>query len=245
MIVRPDGDDLLLITQPDHARLALAIAEAWAPAGLAGRPRRESIRLAAREHDNGWREEDAAPQIDAAGRPVDFVGASLDVKLRVWTRGIDRLAVTDAYAAALVALHALTVYDQRRPDADWTAFFGAMAERHDALLRQSGVDAAAAQDDYHVVNVADALSLAFCTNAAPPRPIAGHAVALEGAALYVTPDSLTVPVPLRVLVRRLPDRPYASPADLRAAIDAAAPAWLTGTLLGRDAPPKTESDPER
>ena len=70
VIVRHDGDDLLLVTQPDHAALSGRIMAAWKGDGLPAHPIRETVLLATREHDNGWLELDDRPGRDAAsGRP--------------------------------------------------------------------------------------------------------------------------------------------------------------------------------
>ena len=60
MIIRRKGTTPLLITQPDHAQLAATIMERWQEDGFPDSPRRAAILLAIREHDNGWREVDAA-----------------------------------------------------------------------------------------------------------------------------------------------------------------------------------------
>src|SRR5581483_8368207 len=65
MIVRRTGGRIQLITQPDHAQLAGRIMARCA--ALADRPRRTSILLAVAEHDNGWAEEDAAPEAGEDG----------------------------------------------------------------------------------------------------------------------------------------------------------------------------------
>src|SRR3712207_6208701 len=110
MIVREQADRLLLITQPDHAHLSRRVMERCVV--LRDRPRRTSILLAIGEHDNGWAEPDAAPQVDpATGSVHDFVTAPLAVRHSVWPRGVARLA-NDPWAAALVAQHAITVYDR-------------------------------------------------------------------------------------------------------------------------------------
>jgi len=110
VIVRRVHDAIQLITQPDHAHLARTIMEHCVP--LAARRRRDAILHAIAEHDNGWAEEDAAPTVNpTTGTVVDFVSAPLSVRHAVWPRGIARLA-DDPWAAALVAQHALTVYDR-------------------------------------------------------------------------------------------------------------------------------------
>ena len=137
MIVRPVHDGLQLITQPDHAHLARRIMVHCVP--LAARPRRDAILHAIGEHDNGWAEEDAAPTVNPnTGSVADFVSVPLSVRHGVWPRGVARLA-DDPWAAALVAQHALTVYDRFRSDAEWTPFFDEMAAARGAMLRVSGM----------------------------------------------------------------------------------------------------------
>src|SRR5262245_49386437 len=105
---------------------------------LATRPRRNAILLAIGEHDNGWAEEDAAPTIDpASGAIADFVSVPLSVRHAVWPRGVARLA-DQPWAAALVAQHALTVYDRFRNVAEWASFFREMEEARDAMVHESG-----------------------------------------------------------------------------------------------------------
>ena len=67
MIIRTHDDSQLFITQPDHARLAAQAISHWRDDGFDDHPRRPSILLAAREHDNGWREEDTTTHVDANG----------------------------------------------------------------------------------------------------------------------------------------------------------------------------------
>ena len=121
MIVRQLSDRVQLISQPDHARLAGRVMAHCTT--LEDSPRRDSILLAIREHDNGWEEEDASPTVDLeTGKVVDFVTAPLAIRHRVWPRAIERLSA-DPWAAALVAQHAITVYDRYRPDPSRTTFF--------------------------------------------------------------------------------------------------------------------------
>src|SRR5262249_53740757 len=68
------GRELRLVTQPDHAHLSGELLSLWRADGLPAHPRRAETLFAGREHDNGWREADAAPRWDAAaGRPRDFL----------------------------------------------------------------------------------------------------------------------------------------------------------------------------
>ncbi|HEY7059117.1 MAG TPA: hypothetical protein VH458_21440, partial [Vicinamibacterales bacterium] len=60
----------------------------------------------------------------------------------------------------------------------------------------------------------------------------GCTVRYAGGAIHVTPTLFSEPVSLRIRVRRLPDRRYASAADLRAAFDDTAPEILEGRAHG-------------
>ncbi len=70
------GNEVWLVHQPDHARLAGYLAAHWeAPMNLRGRVLservthadaiRDEVILAIAEHDNGWWEWEAIPSIDA------------------------------------------------------------------------------------------------------------------------------------------------------------------------------------
>ena len=235
MILRTEPGTFLLIPQPDHARLAAEIISAWMPGGLPESARRDQILLATREHDNGWMEEDAETIVDAAGDPVDFVGAGREVKERVWPRGVGRLAAAHPYVAALVAQHALTVYGDHRPKPEWHRFFETMAAQRAVLLARAGDEAAATIDeDYQFLRMADLLSLAFCDRWKEPVDYAGYHIALTGETLHVTPDPFGgARIPLRVLARQVPRRRYASSADLRAALDEAEMVMVEGEAVGK------------
>ena len=77
MIVRRLADRLQLMTQPDHAHLAGTIMESCV--SLRAEPRRDAILRAIYAHDNGWLEEDQAPQVNPdTGEMLDFVSAPLE-----------------------------------------------------------------------------------------------------------------------------------------------------------------------
>jgi Protein of unknown function (DUF3891) len=221
MIIRTTEDSQLFITQPDHARLAAEAIANWREDGFDDNPRRVSILLAAREHDNGWREEDAVTYVDANGKALDFICVPLEVRHRIWPRAVERLGEHDPYAAALVAQHALTVYGHYESDVAWDRFFEIMRERCVAQLARS--HSGAAEDlatDYRFVHAADRISLAFCTGWPQPLESYGRRIILRHDTVEVSPDPFSgARFPLRIRARRLPVREYASAADLRAALD--------------------------
>jgi hypothetical protein len=232
VIVRHVQESIQLITQPDHAHLARAIMDRCVP--LAGRPRRASILLAIGEHDNGWTEEDAAPMLlSGSGEIADFVHLPLERRHAVWPRGVWRLAGRgpdgpgtgghgDRWAAALVAQHAVTVYDRFRPDPAWTAFFAGMTEARDALLADCGEPLDELLADYPFLRLGDLISLAFCTGAAAEQRFGDWTVQLRGTSVVVAPDPFGgKTIPIEIAARVLAARAFRDDGDLRGEIAAA------------------------
>ena len=232
MIVRPVDDGLQLITQPDHAHLARTIMESSVP--LAFRPRRDAILHAIGEHDNGWAEEDAAPTVNSnTGSVADFVSVPLSVRHRVWPRGVARLA-DDPWAAALVAQHALTVYDRFRSDIEWTPFFDEMAAARSEMLRVSGMPLDALDADYPFVRLADLISLTFCAGWADEQRFGDWTVQLFGTRGVVSPDPFGgVVIPIEINAREIRIRQFRSDAELRDALKEGSTTTLRGEVSGR------------
>ena len=127
MIVVPEGSTLLLVTQPDHAHFSGELLSLWRAGGLPGHPRRDDLLFAAREHDNGWREADAAPRWNAeGGRPHDFMTLPRQERIEIWERGTCRFAAERPYAALLITRHALNLFGGRRGEEggtpSWTSW---------------------------------------------------------------------------------------------------------------------------
>ena len=231
MIVRPVGDALQLVRQPDHAQLSRAIVEHCV--ALRDWPRRDLILLATGAHDNGWLEEDAAPTVDPdTGAVVDFVNAPLALRHRVWPRAVARLAA-DPWAAALVAQHAITVYDRYRSDQAWAAFFALMEQARDAMIGESGLPFADLASDYVFVRLGDLISLWFCTGAPDVHSFGDWTVRLLGTRVVVSPDPFAGRViPIRIEAKMIPSRRYRSDADLRDACQRAATTTVSGEVAG-------------
>jgi hypothetical protein len=229
MIVRGIDDTVLLITQPDHAHLARRIMERCVP--LSQRPRRDSILHAVGEHDNGWTEADAAPDLDPeSGTVIDFVHAPLRVRHEVWPRGVARLA-DDPWAAALVAQHALTVYERYRSHAEWTPFFSAMEAARDTMLHASGRRSGELAADYAFVRLGDLISLMFCTGMTDLQQFADWSVQLSGARVIVTPDAFGGErVPIEITGRAIRRAPLRSTAELRRAVAEGSAMTLRGEV---------------
>jgi uncharacterized protein DUF3891 len=197
-------------------------------------PVRDVVLLATREHDNGWREADAAPLVDATtGRILDFMHAPESVRQSIWPRGVERLSSTP-YAAALVAQHALSVYDHYRPLPAWRPFFERMeSARHDALRRAAPHTIEDLGRDYFFVRMGDLASLTFCNAWNEPQRLDGFELRLEGPRLTIRPDPFDRrEVPLSISARQLPDRRYRSEADACEAFRSAPTVTVNGVALG-------------
>lgn len=236
MIVRQARGELYLVTQPDHAALARRVMERWRP--LEDHPRRDVILLAIGEHDNGWREADSAPLVDhTTGGVADFVHVPLDVRQGVWPRGVNRTATTHPWAGALIAHHALYVYQRYRTDPAWSWFFDEMAALEARLVEAGGLTMEALAADYEFLRLGDLVSLAFCAGWTDEQRHAATTMQLAGDRLLVAPDPFGGDtVPLAVPARVLTDHPYASDEDLREACRMAPTIELTGVATGSATP---------
>ena len=230
MIVRAAGGVLHLITQPDHAALAGRIMGRWQ--ALYDADRRAAILHAVEEHDNGWREADAVPTVDpATGRIHDFIGAPTAVRQGVWPRGIERLG-SNPWSAALVAQHALTVYDRYRQDPDWTGFFRDIATTRDELVAETTLTLTDLARDYDFVRIGDLISLMFCT-LWDEETYAAWTFRRRENRVVVTPDPFAGrELPLAVVAREIPNRPYSSDADLQETLRGAPTVTLAGVVAG-------------
>ena len=228
MIVRPGDGVLHLITQPDHAALARRIMSLWP--SLQKAERRRDILTAIEHHDRGWREPDAAPTVDpATGRIRDFVHAPIDVRQGVRPDSVRRLAAAP-WAAALVAHHALSIYDRFRADDAWTEFFARMTALRDEHLAAAGADMKALARDYVYVRLGDLLSLAFCTAASEPSTLGPWTIRLDGSRLHVDPNPFILDVTFAIEAREIPDVPYPNDETLREALAAAPSRALEGVV---------------
>ena len=228
MIVRSGDGVLHLISQPDHAALARRLMGLWP--SLAKAERRRDILTAIEHHDRGWRQPDAALTVDpATGRIRDFMEVPASVKQGVWPASVSQLAAAP-WAAALVAHHAITVYDRFREDPAWQDFFPAMTTLRDEHLARAGGEQKALVRDYVYLRLGDLLSLAFCTRAPDPQTIGPWTLRLDGARLHVTPNPFVMDVSFAIEARETPDVPYPDDAALAAAIAAGRSRALEGVV---------------
>ena len=234
VIIRSGSGQHLLIRQSDHAALAARIMRAWRRDGLPRSPRRDVILLATQCHDDGWIDLDRAPLFDeTTGQLLDYLHAPDEIRRTIWPRGVAALSA-HPYAAALVAQHALHLFDRYRTEATWRDFFTQMerlrAEQLAAAAPQTDDDLRA---DYAFVRMGDLLSLQFCDDWYEPQADGPYMSTWDGERLTVTPDPFDgSEVPLTVTGRRLTVQMFASGAQLALAFDVAPIVTLTGVASG-------------
>jgi hypothetical protein len=122
VIRRPEGSDFLLIRQIDHAHLAASLMEALDPKRVRLPAPRAAFLEAVRRHDDGWRDEDRRPRIDPRrGLPYHFSEVPIAIHLAIWRTGIRRALSRRPYAALLMSLHVIGLYDDFFRPAERTA----------------------------------------------------------------------------------------------------------------------------
>jgi len=222
MIVYDEGETLLLITQPDHAHFAGELLALWRADGLPEHPRRAELLFAGREHDNGWREADAAPRWDAArGLPHDFLSTPREERIAIWERGTARFAGSHPYAALLTTRHAQTLHREHRGEPEWRDFFDFLDELEEGLRAATGATEEELTADYRFLDLADLASLAVCNRW--PEPFGRHGMtgAFRGDTLRLDPCPLAGATVFTIPCRRIPRRSYRGDADLGGELAAA------------------------
>lgn len=151
----------------------------------------------------------------------------------VWPRGVARLA-DDPWAAALVAQHALTVYDRFRPDVEWRSFFARMEAARGTMVAESAMTLDDLEVDYPFVRLGDLISLTFCTGWTEAQRFDDWAVQRFEDRVVVTPDPFNgVTIPVEIGARAIRRQQFRSDAELRGALSRATTMTLRGEVAGR------------
>lgn len=172
----------LLVTHPDHARLAGQFADAWGNARFARPEPYEAVRYAVFHHDDGWLARDAVPTLTRDGRPEAFtralVGAysafeeiDLPAYLRVRGEATAAVADVDAYAGILVSMHTVNLLTEQanpasiRPEHRPAHADFVVAQRawQEATAARIGANRAALQRGFEFLQACDNLSLIVCS----------------------------------------------------------------------------------
>lgn len=256
MILHPEGAQLRIILQTDHAAFAAELCSRWGGSTFERPEPLESLVIATARHDEGWLPWQAAPRVDpATGRPWSFTNIPNIYHTAGHAAGVERVKEADRYAGLLLSLHVAGLYNQRfgwmshmpippipaeyRPAAE--AFLAGQECVQAELLAALQPDQKRLWTHYRYLQAWDTLSLLICTGwigyepgllgSFPVRP-GGEELTLKCWALGG--DRYTVsPWPfaadqfdVHIPARWLPDQPWTSDTAFQEAL-AAAP-W--GTL---------------
>lgn len=222
MIVTRQMGGLRLVTQPDHAHFAAELLSLWREPDLVEHPRRRLLLQAIREHDNGWREADAAPRVDpATGAPYGFLDLPSEHRLEIWHRGIHRFVEEAPYIALMIAEHARALLGAREGDEPQRQLLEALEELRPDLLARAALTDQEAAADYRWLELADTLSLAVCVPWLEPLRRPPWRAAVRADRLLLDPLPLAGTTTFHVSFRNVPDRRYHGDADLGAELAAA------------------------
>jgi hypothetical protein len=119
MLIRPEDDSVLLISQPAHAWLSGQLARAWGNEDGPGFDPFEDVCLAAEQHDIGWLQWETSPTLNKeTGLPHSFRELPRRTHLQIWGRARRYAAIYGRYAALLVSMHGTGLYERFGPGDD-------------------------------------------------------------------------------------------------------------------------------
>lgn len=180
----------LLVTHPDHARIAGVFADAWGNERFAPPEPFAAVRHAVYHHDDGWRARDAAPVLTREGRPEAFtrqlVGAysafeeiDLPDYLQVRRQATTDVAAADLAAGILVSMHTVNLLTEQadlrtiRPEhkAAHAGFLATQLAWQKAAAQELGLDRQTLARGFEFLQCCDNLSLIACSGYDVPRDL--------------------------------------------------------------------------
>jgi Protein of unknown function (DUF3891) len=161
VLVRPEDGGALLIAQQAHAWVSGQIARAWGNEQVAAPEPREQVCLAAEQHDLGMTSFDMDPTIDPeTGLPHSFLEMPTGRHLAIWRLAPRRMLVQDRYAALLVSMHGVSLYERREPTPAVREYISEQQAFQRELAESLGVTDEEMERNQKLIWTFDALSLA-------------------------------------------------------------------------------------
>ncbi|MBL8848125.1 MAG: DUF3891 family protein [Planctomycetaceae bacterium] len=246
MIVRPADGDYILISQVDHARIAVEIARSWRLPSRLDDLRKEFL-FAVEHHDDGWRDWERAPTI-VDGAPRNFMDMPMPVATGIWSESVDVAAANSPWGGLWVSRHfchlAELAIAHRTDPADRASAERFLAEHVVAQQRWRAslcveTDFPAELTGLHGVQFFDRLSLWLCCeertapqdfidpagNRSTWSPEKASQIRITGNGFLGSDLELNVPT------ISIPRQNYASDAELRAAVSRGDRGLLTWTVI--------------
>ncbi|NIK77205.1 hypothetical protein FHS15_002330 [Paenibacillus castaneae] len=162
MIVYEKEDAFILIAQHDHARVSGDLVSAWRNEMFLSEDRREDLNYAAYEHDSSWIQLDRIPLWnDAAQSPFSFRDFPGNIRFVFYTKGLDKVEETNAYAALLGSILYTTLAEKFRNE-DTIDFVEHEFSRQSAIIERLNVNVKLLQMHVKALLLCDELSLFVC-----------------------------------------------------------------------------------
>lgn len=256
-----------LITHPDHARLAGEFAAHWGNEKFAEPAPREHVLFGISVHDDGWTGRDSSPVITREGKPSAFshelVGKysafeEIDLKdyLAVRERAVEKVEAQNPYGALLVSMHTCnlltdhadrsTIAPEQLPLLD--EFLERQSARMERLRNTIRTDSdlpaqcvtdRAVDDNFHLLQATDNLSLLSCVAYTQPSTLLHAMRRTDGAAepisvqpvgarsFVLSPYPFNKPrLEFHLRARHVEGKRFASSEDLASKFMAASPELL-------------------
>jgi hypothetical protein len=106
LIVRQDGDKLVVIPQVDHANLSGQFAARWGNVEFDRLEPSIGMEQSAYHHDDGWKGFDGNPPLDPGSkRPLDFYRLPVPYSLKIHEDTVERIKDLDIYAQLMISMH--------------------------------------------------------------------------------------------------------------------------------------------
>jgi Protein of unknown function (DUF3891) len=117
LLLRSDDAGVLAIGQPSHAWVSGQLARAWGNEQFGAVEPYEEVCLAAEQHDIGMAAWDLRPSWNPSTElPHAFTEMPLPVHVELWSAGPQKLLRQSRYAALLVSMHGMRLYELRDLD---------------------------------------------------------------------------------------------------------------------------------
>ena len=221
MLISRRHEDLYLVEQVEHARLAGELVSHWGNELFAAPNPLDGARRAAAMHDEGWREPDEEPLYNAeARRPLHFLEIEMKDHIPLYARGVDRTFEVDPYAGLLVSMHWTGLYRSRWGMQGGRVEFADQAMQDESVEREErrwidvkpGLLTEARRSDfeaelwhnYDLLQTWDLLSLYVCLIDLSPADVPARAVHETLRGIDQEPGPRTIgAVPVRVAGKRV------------------------------------------
>jgi hypothetical protein len=117
VLLRPEADAVLAVTQPAHAWVSGQLARAWGNERFGPVEPWEEVCLAAEQHDVGMTDWELQPTLNPkTGLPHSFMEMELATHMGLWSHAAERVLPQSRYAALLVSMHGTALYERRDLD---------------------------------------------------------------------------------------------------------------------------------